>query len=92
MTKLIKILLISAVFAGLLMLFKFGVVEPAYTLKPGNPPTYGEMFGPVDCLKNWVYGFLVLGWGVSMFLDWKTCGKKNGQQVTTWAKEKNITV
>ena len=68
MTKLIKILLISAVFAGLLMLFKFGVVEPAYTLKPGNPPTYGEMFGPVDCLKNWVYGGLILAWVITLFI------------------------
>ena len=74
--KYFNLILVTAVFAALLMLFKFGVVEPAYTLKPGNPPTYGEMFGPVDCLKNWVYGFLVLGWGVSMFLVWKTCGKK----------------
>ena len=67
-TKLIKILLISAVFAGLLMLFKFGVVEPAYTLKPGNPPTYGEMFGSVDCLKNWVYGGLILAWVITLFI------------------------
>ena len=66
--KYFKLFLISAVFAGLLMLFKFGVVEPAYTLKPGNPPTYGEMFGPVDCLKNWVYGGLILAWVITLFI------------------------
>ena len=76
MQKLLKILLISALFTGLLLFFKFGVVEPAYTPISENPCLYGEMFGPVSCLKNWVYGFLVLGWGVSMFLVWKTCGKK----------------
>ena len=65
--KYFKLFLISAVFAGLLMLFKFGVVEPAYTLKPGNPPTYGEMFGPVSCLKNWVYGGLILAWGIALY-------------------------
>ena len=52
MTKLIKILLISAVFAALLMLFKFGVVEPAYTLKHGNPPLYGEMFYKGRCIMR----------------------------------------
>ena len=65
--KYFNLFLISAVFAGLLLLFKFGVVEPAYTLKPGNPPTYGEMFGPVSCLKNWVYGGLILAWGIALY-------------------------
>ena len=65
--KYFKLFLISAVFAGLLMLFKFGVVEPAYTLKPGNPPTYGEMFGPVSCLYNWVYGGLILACGIALY-------------------------
>ena len=74
--KYFNLILVTAVFAALLMLFKFGVVEPAYTPISENPCRYGEMFGPVSCLKNWVYGFLVLGWGVSMFLVWKTCGKK----------------
>ena len=74
--KYFDLFLISAVFAGLLMLFKFGLVEPAYTPITYNPIRYGEMYGPVSCLKNWVYGFLVLGWGVSMFLVWKNCGKK----------------
>ena len=64
--KYFNLILVTAVFAGLLLLFKFGVVEPAYTLKPGNPPTYGEMFGPVDCLKNWVYGGLILAWVIAL--------------------------
>ena len=68
MTKLIKILLISAVFAGLLLLFKFGVVEPAYAPISENPRLYGEMFGPVSCLKNWVYGGLILAWAITLFI------------------------
>ena len=66
--KYFNLILVTAVFAALLMLFKFGVVEPAYTLKPGNPPTYGEMFGPVSCLKNWVYGGLILAWVITLFI------------------------
>ena len=66
--KYFKLFLISAVFAGLLMLFKFGVVEPAYTPISENPRRYGEMFGPVSCLKNWVYGGLILAWVITLFI------------------------
>ena len=65
--KYFNLFLISAVFAGLLLLFKFGVVEPAYTPKTYNPIRYGEMFGPVSCLKNWVYGGLILAWGIVLY-------------------------
>ena len=84
MKKLI-LFLISSIFAGLLLLFKFGVVEPAYTLKPGNPPTYGEMFGPVDCLKNWVYGALIFAWVITLFIA-------NRKKTSQMEKNMNITI
>ena len=74
--KYFNLILVTAVFAALLLLFKFGVVEPAYTPISENPCRYGEIFGPVSGLRNWVYGFLVLGWGVAMFLVWKLAAKK----------------
>ena len=65
--KYFNLILVTAVFAGLLLLFKFGVVEPAYTPISENPRLYGEMFGPVSCLKNWVYGGLILAWGIALY-------------------------
>ena len=66
--KIRYLILVTAVFAALLMLFKFGVVEPAYTPISENPRLYGEMFGPVDCLKNWVYGALIFAWVITLFI------------------------
>ena len=65
--KYFNLILVTAVFAALLLLFKFGVVEPAYTPISENPCLYGEMFGPVSCLKNWVYGGLILAWGIALY-------------------------
>jgi hypothetical protein len=66
--KYFNLILVTAVFAALVMLFKFGVVEPAYTPISENPCRYGEMFRPVSCLKNWVYGGLILAWVITLFI------------------------
>ena len=84
--KYFNLILVTAVFAGLLLLFKFGVVEPAYTPITYNPIRYGEMFGPVDCLKNWVYGGLILAWGIALCIA--ICKKKSVMEENKfWGEE-----
>ncbi len=63
----------------LCLVFKFYVVEIAYTKLPdGN---YGELYGPVSYCKNYVYLLLAIMFvaGTGFLLPWRELKKKSGE-------------